>query len=150
MPGFDAAAVDTYAWSAPPRFVSTTQALDPSLLERVRVAIDEELERIGTRRVDKHRASFLVEASLDLELETQSNDPYYSLYIAEKYEEGRLTVSLYDTRTSRLAWRGECRHRLRYVARTMGGLSPRFVPTSEARDWQIEAMVERVVRRLGS
>jgi len=158
-PAFEPAAVESYAWSEASTLPSSdlaveTQAAetsavdDPALLARARTAVDEELARRGIRKVDASQAAFLVQVSLGIETKVQQNDPYYSLFVAEKYEEGRLTIRLLDRATGAPAWSGECRQRLRYVARAFGGMTLRFEPVDEPRDWQLERMASRILSKL--
>lgn len=144
-PGFALAEVHTYAWKAPRTSESALNAVDELPLEEFRQVIDDAFAKYGILRVDRDEADLLVDAHLDVELKWQRKDPHYSMYIAKQYEEGVLTIELYDPETQDRVWLGEYRQRLRYVQRMTGGLIPRFYPVTAERRWRIGEMVNRIM-----
>lgn len=148
-PGFALSGTDTYAWRSPPASGSVSSAADGDLLlEQLRQAVDDAFAKYGVRQVDRGEALFLVEARLDVRLKSEAKDPYYSLYVAKRYEEAVLTIELYERETQDRLWLGEGRQRLRYVSRAMSSWTMRFVPTTETRNWRMAEMVARVMDRI--
>lgn len=145
-PGFEFSKVDSYAWRRPPRFLREIPRDSDLLLTKMEQSIDRELQKLGIRPADPGQAAVLVDASLQMVLELQRNDPFYDLYVAEKYETASLRITLYDPAMRQL-WTGRCRHTLRLVSRSTGGTKPEFHPTGEQRDWRIKQMVERILAR---
>ncbi len=139
---------DTYAWiDSAPSEVSDGEDVP---WDEFRQTIEGEFQRHRIQRVAANEASLLVRARLTVEeVETHDYDPGSDLYSEEKYEVGSLSIELLAGDTRRRMWTGECRHRLRYVARTNSG-DPRgsWVPTREARKWRVEPVVTRIFQRL--
>jgi len=139
---------DTYAWvdSAP----SEVTGGDDLPWTEFQQAIDKELVRRSIRKATPQEAKFLVRARLAVEvIEDHLYDPESELWAKEQLEEGSLYIELLAGDERSPVWTGECRHRLRYVARTMSGdRSERWVPTAEARQWRVEKVVARIIQRL--
>lgn len=147
-PGFRIHPGDTYAWvrTEPPELSDGEDVP----LEEFRQAIEGEFSTRGIQQVAADQATFLVQARLGVkEVETHDYDPDLELYSSEKHEEGSLYFELLAGSTRRTMWTGECRHRLRYLARTRSGdSSGRWEPTGEARSWRVEPVVARIFQRL--
>ncbi len=147
-PGFDFSAFDSFAWKQRPK-IETAKSTpeDRAVLGRVERAIEQKLSRLGVRETTPGQASVHVDATLGVELKIQNNDPYFALYVAEKYEEGMLRIRLLDPKSGDAIWSGEREHRLRYVSRTFGGIKPEWHPTGEGRQWRVDQMVEQILQR---
>ena len=144
-PNFDAASVRAFAWKSPPQVSDPTGESNERVIDDVRRTVTREFEARGIERVTAGKADVLVEVMLSVQVRLQENDPNFSLFIAEKWEEGTMTVRLLDPATDRTLWHGSCGHRLRYSARSLGGTVPTFEPTGQRRDWRTEELVERLV-----
>lgn len=147
---FDLTGRSSYRWRQDPVLLGTEPtAMDQTALEQLRAIVDRELGALGVQRMDKGEAALAIRAVLRTELLSQQNDPYFSLYVAEQYEQGVLQLEFYDGSSGERLWRGECRHRLRTVQQVLGGsMQPRAVPTNEQRIWPIEDMARRVLTLL--
>lgn len=147
---FDLTGRSSYRWRQDPVLLGTEPtAMDQAALEQLRAIVDRELGALGLQRMDKGDAELAVRAVLRTELLSQQNDPYFSLYVAEQYELGKLQLEFQDGTSGERLWRGECRHRLRTVQRVVGGsMQPQAVPTNEPRIWPIEEMARRVLQLL--
>ena len=146
-PDYDFRDVRSYAWRAEPSTAMSARSDDdPWLLARLKHATEREFSRHGVRQAPQDEASIWVEATLEVSTAQQNNDPYYSLHVAERYEEGWIVIEFYDPATQELLWRGELAHRIRYTERSFGGLAPEFHPVAEPRNWLIEEIVERVMQ----
>jgi hypothetical protein len=143
----DLAAYRTYAWAE-----DVPDAVDPEdgdLAARVRTAVDAALAGRGLQEVGAGGTADLgVTWSREVAERVQRNDPYYSTHVAEKYEEGTLSVELVDAQTKAVVWRGLGRSRLRYTARTSGLHSAHFADTGEPRQWPVDDMVHAIFARL--
>ena len=141
-PAFEAYPGDRYAWSAP----AFSGAGLP--YHEFQAAIDDELAARGLRQAVDADADLLVRPVLGVEAKTRYNDPYFELYIADRYEEGTLGIQVLDARTASLVWSAETHLRLRFTERSMGGVSTmRWTPTGDERQWHIPDVAERLFQR---
>lgn len=146
---FDPTALQTYAWRQPPSLAAEQSTpADEAVLKRLELAVNSELSRMGLDRADAATADVLVDARLSVVERLQKNDPVFSLWVAEKWEEGFVAVEFLEQATMRSLWFGEISHRLRYTAHAIGTHAPTFSPTDEERLWQIESIVGRILEPL--
>ena len=111
-----------------------------------RRAVAAEFTKRGLREVDPTRADVFVDVELDIELQTRFNDPYDALYVAERYEEGIFTLELRSRTSIDEAWSGETRERLRFTARSLGGLTTlEWHPVEQERTWDHADAAKRLV-----
>lgn len=137
---------DTYYWDFP--LVSDPSGLgQPGLpWDDFSNAIESELSLLGVERAPRAEARWRLRLDLDVEVKYQNHDPYYSLYIAEKYEDGSVSLEWIDPSTGLTAWRSVSRHKLRDLERTMGGpVVHHWTPTGDPRDWHIDDVVTRIL-----
>ncbi|MCR9244731.1 MAG: DUF4136 domain-containing protein [bacterium] len=147
---FDFATMRSYAWRVEPTLLADERGPDDDLaLKRLQQTIDSELRRLGVRPVAADQADMLVDARLTVTEELQRNDPNFALYVAEKYEEGGVSIEFLEPGTNRSLWFSQSRARLRYTARAVGSFAPTFSKTDEERVWQVEPMVRKLLRPLG-
>ncbi|MFK7741549.1 MAG: DUF4136 domain-containing protein [Planctomycetota bacterium] len=140
--------VTTFAWRAAPRYAAGAATGELDHLRTLENRIERQLDARGIRLVPKKRAHIVVSATLAVETGTESTDRTYATYASEQFEEGILTVQVFDRAKRKLIWAGEGRERLRVKARSFGQLVARYEPTNEPRVWPIEKMVDRVLARI--
>ncbi len=143
-PDADLASRETYAFRL--AVVPDGNAVD----EKIRRAVDEALQARGLRSVQRDQAELVVDWSTAIEERTNYKDPYYAaFYSAERYELGRLTLTLRDPDTDQVLWEGSTEEKLRDVARGYGVNELKFVETNDERYWQIDQRIEALVARFG-
>lgn len=144
----DCAKIHTYAFAPRPAMSGTTAA-DEQVLDRARDAADARLRAIGWQRAERSAADVLVSYRLGVEVKARTKDPYYApFYLAERYEEGQLTIALSDPHTQRTLWSGTGHHPLRVVSRGYGTLGLTWKDADEERDWRIDEMVTQILDAL--
>lgn len=137
----------TYAWSA-----GVADPVDEEVpWDEILGAISNELRERGLEEAPRADADLLVDAEVEVGVVTVEHDPNYDLYVAERVERATLAIEVRrrspDTVNDR--WRGVCRHRLRVVERSMGGVvGSRWHAVDEERDWSVGALVRRILDRL--
>lgn len=148
--GFSLGSIQTYAWRTEPSLVADEfTSEDEVALESVRTAVAVELEALGlTEAEQRGEADALVVVRLQVTEQLQNNDRFFSLWVAEKWEEGTVLLELQEPASRRMLWRGEVRARIRYTARTMTSTPPRWTPTGEKRRWETNRMVRRLSSEL--
>ena len=143
---------DTYAWLADHEVTSgdTTAGVPPetSLDRRVRRTLEDHIETLGWRKVLPERATWLVSYKTSTEIRTRENDPYYSMYTAQKLEQGSLTVTILGPQDLTPAWQGTATDDVRYVARAVGVFGKHWAPTGRHAEWPVEEMVESLLTQL--
>ncbi|MEQ8765366.1 MAG: DUF4136 domain-containing protein [Planctomycetota bacterium] len=134
---------ETYAW-----MVEDAER-DEVLALRVRQAVDQQLRELGWQQVDPEEAEVLVSQRTAIEERVEYQDPYYDTFVAEKYEEGEITIWLFDARTKARLWRGTGAAKLRKVARAVGLNEHQYaaVPREE-RAWPIATIVRDILTEL--
>ena len=138
----DLASRETYAFRL--AVVPDGDAVD----EKIRRAVDGQLQALGLRSAQRDQAELVVDWSTAIEERTSYKDPYYAaFYSAERYELGTLTLTMRDPETGRVLWEGSTVEKLRDVARGYGVNELRFVETNEERYWQIDQRVEALIAR---
>lgn len=112
-------------------------------------AVDAELAGRGLRSVDPAEADWRVEIDLRVALAMRENNPYFNPYVGERFEKGTLVLTVADAATGEVRWSAETERPLRDTERTMGGPTGAvWTPVDAERDWDVEDMAARVVRRL--
>jgi hypothetical protein len=150
-PGIEELAWESYAWAEPiPDAGAEAVVDDPELRRQVRRAVDAELDARGLRKADRATADLLVFQQLGVEEKVRVNDPYYSFWIAELYEEGALVLEFVDPGTNELLWRGVAKSELRTIGRSVGVNSREFVRSDEARDWKLAEKVRAILGKFPS
>lgn len=146
-PGFDFAAVTSYAWKEEPKFLSTDVA-DEALLRTLERRIERLLSDRGVPTVQKSAADVVLSSTLGVSKQLERKDRQYSSYASEEIEIGTLTLQIFDRQRRKLVWSAETSARLRVSGKAFGGLVQRIEPTDEPRVWPIEKMVEELVELL--
>jgi len=117
--------------------------------DEFRAAITHELEARGLQVADTEEADVYVEATIEIEVVMQQNDPNFELYVAERYERATLALELTRAEDPDIEWSATRRQRLRYVAHTMGGLAgAQWSPVEEERHWELPDVVRSIFARL--
>lgn len=147
-PTFDFAAVRTFAWREEPSFGGIADpGEDEVVLGQVKALVEHELRSRGLTQVEKPAADVVIDAAVRVETRVQQNDPLYSVFTVEQYEQATLDLEMYARLQRQRVWAGKATDRLRYSARGVG-LQPRFVSTGEPRNWHVEDLVRRVAGAL--
>ena len=138
-----------YAWSDS----TPTRTLDadgnPLPWGEFRSAIEQVLEERGLRKVDAAEASVQLDADLSVAIRTRNNDPYFNLYVAERFEEATYRIEFRSSTTNAILWIGQCGHRLRFTERAKGGATAlRWTTTNQQREWDVTGAVKRILDRL--
>ncbi len=146
-PDFSLGAASTYAWSPTSPSEGSNDAELP--WDEFASAIGDGLRARGLEAVSAAEADVLVLLDLAIQERLKNNDPYFNLVVAERYEEGLLTLELQRRGKPEDNWIGERRHRLRTTAETFGGgLSTDWNKLDGPRDWRVAELVEQTLSRL--
>ena len=147
--GYDLEAVTTYAWKEPPRVVGPAEPDEQQdVVRHIQKRTDYLLQRRGLRQVEKADAQVVITATMRVDVAVQHNDPQFAIYVAEEYEQATLRIEVFDRLERQQVWSGERGDRLRFVSRALGGTTTHFAPIDSAREWHVEAMVQRVLAAL--
>ncbi|MHC4261832.1 MAG: DUF4136 domain-containing protein [Planctomycetota bacterium] len=111
-------------------------------------AVNAELEQRGLVRATTASSDYQIDVSVVIEREVRDQDPVFSLFVALEYEVAVLRVRIKETEGERRRWSGECRHDLRMVRRSFGGLPPMWEDLDRRREWLPEEQVDRIFARL--
>lgn len=135
----------SYAWvSTPPRIElfdpqqhDGERIEDAALAEQVRRAADSELEARGLHAVERDQAELLLLQRASTHVRYARRDPYFSGPEAVRYEDGTLSLELYDAATGESIWKASGTSRLRDLAEGYGVYSLQYVASREERDWKV-------------
>lgn len=141
----------TYAWSPASLAALETELSGPEetlTVEALRGAVDDQLRALDLVETTRGRCDLVLEAEVLVEAGTRTNDPYFDSFVAERYEDGRLRLTLRSRRDGELWWSGEAVQRLRITAYSTGGLDLAFQPTNRVREWDVEDLVDDILGAL--
>ncbi|QDV05463.1 hypothetical protein Poly30_09610 [Planctomycetes bacterium Poly30] len=140
----------TYAWSGSPPEAGRIGA--PADQEAVaaafRRALDSALEEHGFRKVNQNEARFRAGLYLGVEKDVREADPQFTVYRAERIEDGHVVFTLTEGAAAAPAWTGTASRLLRVTERGLGQLELRWTGTEEVRDWQVERLAASLGARL--
>lgn len=146
----DYVAFDTFAWDdRPPAALTGRGIKDAAMSLETRQAVEAALGRLGIYPSERRDASLLLSEGLSTRIRQRSKDPFFTFYVAEKWEEGYLTLEFRDARGGDVIWRGLGRSELRVVARGNGVNRLRFTATDNERVWPVEEMIESILDQSG-
>lgn len=129
-PGTDFSAYKTFDWKSAVQPQTGDIRIDNPLLDgRIRKAAERALVAKGYRKTDQGSADFLIDYSLAVQAKLDSSPVSIGTGfgiggggsfggigvgtpVVDSYEEGLLIISLYDSKTGQLAWRGTGTRRL--------------------------------------
>ncbi|MEM9379493.1 MAG: DUF4136 domain-containing protein [Planctomycetota bacterium] len=145
-----ASAERTYAWAdeSVPVKVEGQEVVDPEVIERFRVAIDEELSSRGYERVRPGDAALEATLHLGVTSDTRQNDPYFAFHAWEQVERGHLVFVLADWRSGEVVWSARGRRNLRVTEVGTGHTEIYREVTDDPRNWKAETMVAAVLDEL--
>jgi Domain of unknown function (DUF4136) len=141
---------DTFAWDDRPAAREDGKpVLDEAVSAAVKKQVEAELLELGIYPAERKDASLLVSQALSVRTRQRSKDPYFTFYVAERWEEGLLTLEFRDARERSLVWRGRGRSELRVTARGNGVTSIRYTDTDEERKWPVAEMIDSILDQSG-
>lgn len=146
-PDFPLQVGETFAWSPS---TSADRTFDGDVpWGELRDTVAAELRERGLQEVAGQEADITVDMDIAIQVLTRQNDPEFYLYVGERFERATLSVELQRNAEQGAYWRGECRHDLRDVARTIGGITgAAWQPIEQERSWPVQALVDRIFDRL--
>lgn len=149
-PTADLGGYSSYAWSERPGPTAAVgrAVLDAELDAQIRTAADSGFAAMGWRKVDRSEAELIIHDDAGVQTEVEGHHPYHSGYAASEREYGLIALELVDAGSRERLWSGQARSALRVSARGAGVYRLQFEPTNEARMWEIEASVGKIIDRL--
>jgi len=148
----DPAAIHSYGWIAEDG-ASADPDPDPEqgseslaeLFRDIRLAVDENLAGRGLALELPERADVLLAQHVRIDRRVRNNDPSFGIVLAERVEEGTLTLEVTDRVTGELLWSGTGWLDLRIVARAMQPSGTQLVAISRERDWKLPDTVGAIL-----
>ena len=114
---------------------------DAALSAEVRAAVDEELAARGLHPCPPEHAELLLLERAGVHVRFERRDPYFTGSESARFEEGTLSLSVFDAASGERLWHSTATSRLRDVAEGYGLYTLRYVETGSPRDWKVRAKV---------
>lgn len=129
---------DTFAWVNSDGLRVNRQGLQQEVpWDELREALEDQMEARGLVRAPANVADVTAQMSLDFEIVTRENDPYFDFYVASRYERATLRLTLRDGDND--LWVAKDERRLRYTEQMQGSMaSPNWITVDEDREWDVE------------
>jgi|GEM_PF-3155693 len=148
-PGFAIEEGSTYAWVAVPILEAGSLALDDeALLDDLRAVVDARFTELGLVRRPRGSADYELRARVRIDKAQRDLDTEFSMYVAEQYEVGSLTLELDRAGDPAQHWEGTATEELRLVAVVSGGVIATRTFTDEEREWDLEGLVRDIAAHL--
>lgn len=114
---------------------------DAALSVEVRAAVDEELAARGLHTAPREQAELLLLERAGVHVRFERRDPYFTGSESARFEEGTLSLSVFDAASGERLWHASGTSRLRDVAEGYGLYTLRYLETGSPRDWKVREKI---------
>lgn len=120
---------------------------DPALSSQVRAAVEAELAARGLHPCPPEQAELLLLERAGVHVRFERRDPYFTGSESARFEEGTLSLSVFDAASGERLWHSTATSRLRDVAEGYGLYTLRYLETGSPRDWKVRDKVAALLER---
>lgn len=141
---------ETYAWAPEPIPGPERGVLmdDPELMAEARGALESALAARGFQAVGEEEAEVMLAFRVDVTSETRTNDPFFSVYSVERFENGHLTLAAFSPLLFDELWQGTAKIKLRDTERAIANQELVWTIVEETRSWDFEGLASNLAKRL--
>ncbi len=138
----------TYRWVQSDGLNVNRQGLQGEVpWSELRAALSRRMQERGLMEVASPEAQVTAQMTLDFDIVTRENDPYFDFYVASRYERATLRLILREGQEH--MWVGKDSRRLRYVEQMQGSMvTPSWIDVDEEREWDVEDFVDGLIAAL--